>query len=116
MVSDWKNSRDVIINFLKNDFDVVFNYIIMPSNVNFIKNAIKNINVEIKLVVLTANEETLVLRDKVRPTDYQMGERCLILLNDLKNAGFNDNNIFDTSEITIEDTAKEIMEGKRFLI
>jgi len=112
----WKNSTDLITNFLNNDFNVVFNYIIMPKDIEYIKKTLKDANVEIKLVVLIANEKTLISRDKTRPVDCQMGERSLILLNEFKKAEFNDNNIFDTSEYAIENIVKEIIEEKRFLI
>ena len=38
----------------------------------------------IKFVVLLVDEKTLLLRDKERPEDYQMKERCITLLNSFK--------------------------------
>lgn len=38
----------------------------------------------IKFVVLLVDEKNLLLRDKERPEDCQMKERCITLLNNFK--------------------------------
>lgn len=41
-------------------------------------------NCEIRFVVLLVDEETILARDKIRPAEFQMKERCIILLNEFK--------------------------------
>ena len=67
----WKVCVNIIKTYLEDGFDVVFNYIITPENLELIKTAFKDYNV--KFVVLMTDEATLLARDKERPTDYQMG-------------------------------------------
>ena len=63
---------------------------------------------KIKFIILITDEETLLSRDKERPKDCQMGERCLTLLNDFKNKNYNKNNFLDTSNLSVNETLEEI--------
>lgn len=65
---------------------------------------------KIKFVVLMTDEDTLLSRDKERPADLQMGERCVTLLNDFKN------NFLDTSKLTIEETLEKIEKNDKYFI
>lgn len=73
-------------------------------------------NCNIKFVVLYTDKETLLKRDKLRPDDCQMGERCLILLNKIMNAKFDSQFLLDTTSLTIEDAIKTICTNNRFTI
>lgn len=110
----WENSIDTIKNFLKRDYDVVFNYIIDKNKLHTLATIFAD--VEVKFVVLMVDEETIVKRDKERTLDWQMGERSIVLLNEFKNDGYDDKYILDTSNLSIEDTAKEIEENRRFIL
>lgn len=68
----WENSISLIQNFIQKGYDVVFNYICSPSDIEHIKECLPLI--EIKLCVLMADEETIMERDKERPAECQMGE------------------------------------------
>ena len=63
----WKVCINTIKIYLDDGFDVIFNYIITPKNLDLIKNTITNYN--IKFIVLLADETTLLSRDKERPID-----------------------------------------------
>lgn len=110
----WKNSISIIRNFINDGYDVVFNYIIGKDKLDMLKNEFKD--VEIKFIVLMVNEETIIKRDKERPLDWQMGERSVVLLNDFKNAKYDDKYILDTSELSIEETIQEIETQNRFIL
>ena len=78
----WKVSIETIRIYLKDGYDVIFNYIIDEEDLEKI---IKEVNgFKIKFVCLLTNEEDLIKRDKERPEDCQMGDRCLVLLNSFK--------------------------------
>lgn len=110
----WKVCNDIISNYLENGYDVVFNYIIDLENLEILKRNFKDYN--IKFVVLMVNEETLLKRDKERPLDWQMGERCIVLLNSFRNKGYNYNNILDTANISVDKTVDIILNEERFVI
>ena len=110
----WKVCVNIIKTYLEDGFDVVFNYIITPENLELIKTAFKDYNV--KFVVLITDEATLLERDKERPIDCQMGQRCLTLLNSFKNKNYNSNNILDTSNLSISKTVDIIKNDIKFAI
>ena len=110
----WKVCVNIIKTYLEDGFDVVFNYIITPENLELIKTAFKDYNV--KFVVLMTDEATLLARDKERPIDCQMGQRCLTLLNSFKNKNYNSNNILDTSNLSISKTVDIIKNDIKFAI
>ena len=108
----WQNVISLIENFLNKDYEVIFNYIVNKDNIKMLKERFKD--VEIKYVVLLTDEKTIIERDKSRPLENQMHERVIILLNSFKNQNINDKYILDTSNLSINDTVKEI-DNKRFI-
>ena len=103
-----------ILAYLEEGYDVVFNYIIEPEDLEMFKKFFKKY--DIKFVVLLVNEETLLLRDKERPEDCQMKERCIELSNEFKEYNYNSNNIIDTSDMTVDEIVDTINNDNRFLI
>ena len=110
----WKICINTIKIYLDDGFDVVFNYIVTPQNVNLIKSSIQNYN--IRFVILLTDESTLLARDKQRPIDCQMNERCITLLNAFKNRNYNLKNILDTSNLSIDETINIIENENRFIL
>ena len=110
----WKVCINTIRIYLDDGFDVVFNYIITPENLELLKNEFKNYT--IKFIVLLVDESTLLLRDKERPEDCQMKERCITLLNNFKNINYNSKNILDTSNLSIDETLNLIENDNRFIL
>ena len=70
----------------------------------------------IKFVVLLVDENTLLLRDKERPTDCQKKERCLTSLKGFKNTNYNNKNILDTTNLTVDETINIIENDNRFVL
>ena len=110
----WKVCINTIKIYLEDGFDVVFNYIVTPENIQLIKSSIQNYN--IKFIVLLTNESTLLSRDKQRPIDCQMNERCLTLLNNFKNRKYSPNNILDTTNLSVDETLNIIEIENRFIL
>lgn len=110
----WKVCINIVRSYLEDDFDVVFNYIVTPENLALLKNEFKNYT--IKFIVLLVDESTLLLRDKERPKDCQMKERCITLLNNFKNRNYNINNILDTTNLSIEETVSLIQKNSNFIL
>lgn len=110
----WKVCIDMIKRYLEYGYDVVFNYIINPKDVNNIQEAVKD--VETKFVVLLTNEETLLKRDAERPEDCQMKDRCLVLLNSFKNKGYEEKYILETTKISVEEAVESVENEERFVL
>lgn len=73
-------------------------------------------NYRIKFIVLLVDENTLLLRDKERPEDCQMKERCITLLKSFKNNNYNEKNILDTSKLSINEIISIIENDNRFIM
>lgn len=110
----WDNAISLISNGLEKGYDVVFNYIVAPKDIQRIKESFPG--TKIKFIVLLVDEKTIVERDKLRPLDCQMGERSLILLNNMKKHNFSKKYILDTSNLTINETYDEILKNDRFFL
>lgn len=110
----WKICIDMIDIYLSNGYTVVFNYIVNPENIKALQDKFKEY--KIKFIILITDEGTLLSRDKERPKDCQMGERCLTLLNNFKNKNFNKNNFLDTSNLSVDETLEEIEEDNKYFI
>ena len=110
----WKVVLDSIDTYLKNGYDVVFNYIISLDELKNIKSKINNY--DIKFILLTTDEKTLLLRDSERPEDCQMKERCIVLLNNFKNKNYNKQHILDTTNLSIDEIVNTIKNDEKFLL
>ena len=110
----WKVCINMIKTYLDDGFDVVFNYIVTPENLELIKAKINDYN--IKFIVLLVDEATLLLRDKSRPEDCQMKERCITLLNNFKNRNYNPQNILDTTNLSVEEIINIIQNDNKFIL
>ena len=110
----WKVCLNSIETYLEDGFDVIFNYIINPENIRIIKDRFKNYH--IKFVVLLVDEATLLARDKERPKDCQMKERCITLLNKFKNKNYKATNIINTTKLSIDETINIIENDNKFIL
>lgn len=110
----WNVCIDAIKTYLKYGFDVIFNYIVTPENLELIRTNIKDCT--IRFIVLLADEPTLLSRDKERPEDCQMKERCIVLLNNFKSQNYDAQNILDTTNLSISDIINIIENDNRFVL
>ena len=110
----WNVCINTIKTYLKYGFDVIFNYIVTPENLELIRTNIKDCT--IRFIVLLADEPTLLSRDKERPEDCQMKERCIVLLNNFKSQNYDAQNILDTTNLSISDIINIIENDNRFVL
>lgn len=103
----WKNCLMLIQNYLDNNYDVVFNYIIYEDDLKIIKKQFSNFN--INFTVLMVDEKTIIQRDKLRPKDCQMGRRCVVLLKELEKEFKDSQFLLDTSNLSISQTVSKIL-------
>ena len=79
----FKNATMLINNFLENDLNVVFEYIIFPNDLRYILEHIKkNDNLIIKFIIMTGNEQTIIDRNLSREkNNLNRGLELLDILN-----------------------------------
>ncbi|MBR0491406.1 MAG: hypothetical protein IJJ82_05105 [Clostridia bacterium] len=110
----WKVCISTIRTYLEYGYDVIFNYIITSTPLKKMQGDFKGY--DIKFIVLLVDEKTLLLRDKERPEDCQMNERCITLLKSFKNNNYNEQYILDTSNFTVNETVDIIENDNRFIL
>ena len=110
----WEICLNTIDIYLKNNYNVVFNYIISPENLNILKNKFKNYT--LRFSVLLSDEQTLLARDSRRPLDCQMHERCVILLKKFQTQYINSNNIINTTNASVKDIINTLKTDDKFII
>lgn len=103
-----------IENSLEYGYDVVFNYIINPNDIELIKDYFKDY--PIYFTVLLTTEEELLRRDSYRPLEHQMKERSIILLNSFKKKNFDKKFIIDTTNLSIDEVTESILNNQNFLL
>lgn len=110
----WKVSTDNIKTYLDADYDVIFNYIIDLEDLNKFKKIYEYYNT--KFVVLLSSEETLLKRDKERPEDCRMNDRCLVLLKEFLDEDYPEKNILYTDNLSVEVITNKIINENNFKI
>lgn len=110
----WEICFNMFEIYLKNGYDVVFNYIINAETIEEIKDKFKNYT--IKFIVLMIDKQTLLLRDSKRPKDCQMKERCIILLDKFKSRNYDSKNILDTFSLSVDEVVDTIYNNENFVL
>ena len=110
----WKVCINTIRIYLRNGYDVIFNYIVNAESLEIIQKDFKEY--EIKFIVLLADENALLSRDRELPEECQMKERCITLLNSFKNKKFNQQNILDTTNLSINKIVNLIETKNEFIL
>lgn len=113
----WNNILSLTKNFMINGVDVVVDYVTFPEDAQWLKDKLEEFKVNVVYVVLWTDIETLLKRDQLRMKELQMGERCLILIEEFKKSGLDSKHLLDTSKKSSEDleqVIEEIMNNKQF--
>ncbi|WP_265444513.1 AAA family ATPase [Acetivibrio straminisolvens] len=112
----WLNVSSLASNCLDNNFDVVIDYIVFPEHLKYIEKLKCKYNIVLKYVVLMANEDTIRMRDRKRPSEEVMGDRAIEVLNEFRGKKIEKKYILDTSDKSIEDIVLEIKREERFIV
>ena len=100
--------------YLDDGFDVVFNYIVSPDQLAMIKNAFPD--AKIVFAVIMVDPEVLLKRDSERPAEFQMKERCLVLLDEFKAHNYDPSFIVNTTNMTVDEVVKVVDSEDRFVV
>ncbi|MCR8645938.1 AAA family ATPase [Paenibacillus sp. N1-5-1-14] len=115
----WNNILSLTQNFVSNGIDVVIDYVTFPDDAYWLRDRLKELNVNVVYTVLWVDPETLISRDQLRPPEHQMGKRCLILIEEFKESGLKNNHLLDTSQKSVDAinlVIEEIMNNKQYRI
>lgn len=93
----WYNILSLTKNFLMFNIDTVIDYITFPNEAMWLYKHLKNLSVEISYIVLWTDQQTLLKRDKLRPVNVQMKDRCLTLHNQFLKANIDKRHLLDTT-------------------
>ncbi|CAN7731299.1 AAA family ATPase [Paenibacillus sp. LjRoot153] len=108
----WHNIWRLTANFIVHGVDVVVDYVTFPKEAVWLQNQLMALNANVVYVVLWTDKATLLQRDQMRLPQHQMGERCLILIDEFENSGLEPKHVLDTRQHHVEDL-NEIVEDIR---
>lgn len=113
----WENILSLTKNFLKYGNNVVIDYVAFPKEAKWLKDNIKQLNIELHYVVLWTDSETLISRDTMRIPEHRMGKRCLVLLDEFSQSGLDEKYRLATNETTaITYLVNEIMKNPIYIM
>lgn len=102
----WKLCLSQMKIYLEDGFDVVFNYIISPDQLAMIKNAFPDAKIVFAVIMVDAEE--LLRRDSERLPEFQMKERCLVLLDEFRKHNYAPECIVNTTDMTVDEAVRLI--------
>lgn len=112
----WKNIVSLSDNFLEAGYDVVVDWVAFWKDVKrYTKQWIER-GVEVRYVILWADQDVHAQRDRHRPVDAQMGERVMVLRNEFRNSGAPDRYYLDNTADALSRTIQQIQENERFVV
>lgn len=94
----WINILCLTKNFIANGIDVVIDYVAFPNDVTWLRDSLKDLDVNVVYVVLWTDKDTLYKRDLMRAPEQRMGERSLKLIDEFIESGLSKTHILDTSQ------------------
>ncbi|KAB8138150.1 ATP-binding protein [Gracilibacillus oryzae] len=110
----WDNILCLTRNFLSYGNDVVIDYVTFPSEANWLFKNIIDLDVSVHYVVLWTDKETLLKRDLMRKKEYQMGDRCLILVDEFLDSGLDEKFRLPNCDKEPEAVIGEILNNGKF--
>ena len=115
----WDNILSIAKNFLVRDIDVVIDYVTFPKQAEWFAKNVQSFNCEVRYVVFMCDAQTLIERDQQRAPAYQMGNRCVELIEEFKVAHGPAQFILDTTTISTDElpiVLKAIQEKKKYIL
>ena len=112
----WKNIKDLTKNFTDYGCDVVIDWIVFWDDIKQYTIDWIEQGFEVRYVILWAEENTHLERDRQRPKEIQMGERVLILRDEFLNSCAPSHFFIDNTTTDIESVIKRIQSDRQFLV
>ncbi|MBM7553968.1 AAA family ATPase [Thalassobacillus pellis] len=113
----WDNIVALIENFTKNDLNVVTDYVFSAEQLSTVIDRIKNLNINIKVIVIKSEIETLIKRDRQRSGVAHVGEeRIRQIVRDFNSNKFPERLILDNNDSYLEDLVNIVLNEDRFTV
>lgn len=112
----WKNIISLTNNFLAADYDVVIDWVAFWKDVEKHTSQWIEQGIEVRFVILWADEDIHLKRDSQRPIDSQMGERVLILRNEFLSSGTQPRFFLNNTTLNLNEAVQYIQEKDDFLV
>ncbi|WP_214890371.1 AAA family ATPase [Exiguobacterium sp. s142] len=112
----WKNIVALSDNFLAADYDVVVDWVAFWNDIQTYTSHWIEQGIEVRYVILWAEQDVHVQRDQHRPAGSQMGERVLILRNEFLNSGAPGPYYLDNTTEELTRTIELIQDSAQFLL
>ncbi|WP_058765656.1 AAA family ATPase [Exiguobacterium chiriqhucha] len=112
----WKNIVALTDNFLEAGYDVVVDWVAFWQDVKRYTSHWIEQGIEVRYVILWADQDVHVQRDQRRPSEAQMGERVLILRNEFRSSGAPERYYLDNTVGELNRTIQQLQENERFML
>ncbi len=112
----WKNIVSLTNNFLEASYDVVVDWVAFWKDVKRYTAHWIEQGIEVRYVILWAEQDVHVQRDQHRPSDAQMGERVIILRNEFLSSGAPDRYYLDNTVGEWSETIQQLQESEQFVL
>lgn len=112
----WKNIVSLSNNFLEAGYDVIIDWVAFWKDVQIYATEWVARGIEVKYVILWADEDIHVNRDLQRANNIQMGERVLILRDEFLASGTPTQYFLDNSNDFLENIITNIVKDPQFLL
>ncbi|MFJ8355869.1 hypothetical protein [Bacillus paramycoides] len=112
----WKNIVSLCNNFLESEYDVIIDWVAFWNDVKRYTTHWTEQGIEVRYVILWADQDIHLNRDLQRPTDIQMGERVIILRNEFLHSGAPSRFFLDNTSVNLKNTLQHIQEREQFLL
>ena len=112
----WRNIVALTENFVAAGYDVVVDWVAFWQDVKRYTAHWIEQGIEVRYVILWAEQDVHVQRDQHRPSDAQMGERILILRNEFRSSGAPERYYLDNTVGELNRTIPQLQEDEQFVL
>ncbi|WHY88229.1 AAA family ATPase [Neobacillus novalis] len=113
----WDNIVTLVENFTKNKMNVVTDYVFSKEQIFSVIDRIKNLDINIKVIVIKSEIDTLINRDKQRSGVAYVGEeRIRQIVKDFYSDKFPKRLILDNNDSYLEDLVNIVLNDDRFTV
>ncbi|MFJ7726165.1 AAA family ATPase [Neobacillus sp. NPDC097160] len=113
----WDNIVVLVENFTKNNMNIVTDYVFSKEQIFSVIDRIKNLDINIKVIVIKSEIDTLINRDKQRSGVAYVGEeRIRQIVKDFNSNKFPERLILDNNDSYLEDLVSIVLNEDRFTV
>lgn len=113
----WDNIVALVENFTKNNMNVVTDYVFSIEQISSIIDRVKKSDINIKVIILKSELNTLINRDRQRSGVAYVGEgRIRQIVKDFNSNKFPERLILDTNDSSLEDLVNIVLYEDRFTV